>query len=161
MATRAMRASSNDHVQALNLIEVLFDGNSQKDKDVRKAWQIYLDFFQQIPPDGEENARAHNEKGIDFLVNLLESMAKYLRYDFDKIQLKRGVYYPRGHSDESDARRVILDSLAKMLAGGKPLPMAVVSFPFSEEALRNQTQVQEALLRTLSGEQPLRVKPEG
>jgi hypothetical protein len=48
-----------------------------------------------------------------------------------------------------------------MLAGGKPLPMAVVSFPFSEEALRNQTQVQEALLRTLSGEQPLRVKPEG
>jgi hypothetical protein len=92
MATRAMRASSNDHVQALNLIEVLFDGNSQKDKDVRKAWQIYLDFFQQIPPDGEENARAHNEKGIDFLVNLLESMAKYLRYDFDKIQLKRGGY---------------------------------------------------------------------
>jgi hypothetical protein len=160
MATRAIRAGSNEHVQALNLIDVFFNGKSAKDKAVRDAWMVYLDFFNQSVPTGEDNARAHNEKGVDFLVALLEAIAKTLGYDFNKVQLKRGGYYPRGHADENAARAAIRDNLVKVLTGAQPVNMAVVSFPVSEEALKNQQLVQTALLKTLSGDQPLRIKSE-
>jgi len=160
MATRAIRASSNEHVQALNLIDVFFDGKSAKDKAVRNAWLVYLDFFSQPVPTGEDNARMHNEKGVDLLVALLEAIAKTLGYDFNKVQLKRGGYYPRGHADENTARTIIRDNLVKVLTGVQPVNMAVVSFPVSEEALKSQQLVQEALLKTLSGDRPLKIKSE-
>ena len=160
MATRAIRASSNEHVQALNLIDVFFDGKSAKDKAVRNAWLVSLDFFSQPGPTGEDNARMHNEKGVDLLVALLEAIAKTLGYDFNKVQLKRGGYYPRGHADENTARTIIRDNLVKVLTGVQPVNMAVVSFPVSEEALKSQQLVQEALLKTLSGDRPLKIKSE-
>jgi hypothetical protein len=76
------------------------------------------------------------------------------------VQLKRGGYYPRGHADENAARAAIRDNLVKVLTGAQPVNMAVVSFPVSEEALKNQQLVQTALLKTLSGDQPLRIKSE-
>jgi len=160
MATRAIRAGSNEHVQALNLIDVFFNGKSAKDKAVRNAWLVYLDFFSQPLPTSEDQALAHNEKGVDFLVSLLEAIAKTLGYDFNKMQLKRGGYYPRGHADESAARTVIRDSLVRVLTGAQPVNMAVVSLPVSEEALKSQQLIQEALLKTLSGDQPLKIKSE-
>jgi hypothetical protein len=160
MATRAIRASSSEHVQALNLIDVFFNGKSAKDKAVRNAWLIYLDFFNQEVPDNDVSARAHNEKGVDFLVTLLEAIAKALGYDFNKVQLKRGGYYPRGHADENAARAAIRDNLVKVLTGVQPVQMEVVRFPVSEEALKNQQLVQEALLKILSGDQPLKIKSE-
>ena len=48
----------------------------------------------------------------------------------------------------------------KVLTGTQPVNMAVVSFPVSEEALKNQKLLQEALLKTLSGDQPLKIKSE-
>ncbi|WP_158921126.1 DUF6680 family protein [Acidisphaera sp. S103] len=152
MATRAIRAGSNEHVQALNLIEVFFNGKSAKEKAVRDAWLIYLDFFNQHVPVGEDNARAHNEKGVDFLVTLLEAIAKTLGYDFNKVQLKRGGYYPRGHAEEKSAHAAIRDNLVRVLTGVQPVNMAVVSLPVSEESLKNQKLLQEALLKTLSGD---------
>jgi hypothetical protein len=160
MATRAIRAASSEHVQALNLIDVFFGGKSANDRAVRDAWLVYLDFFNQPVPNGEDNARAHNERGVDFLVALLEAIAKTLGYDFNSVQLKRGGYYPRGHADENAARGIIRDNLVKVLTGAQPVKMAVVSFPVSEEALKNQQLVQEALLKTLSGDQPLKIKSE-
>jgi hypothetical protein len=154
MATRAIRAGSSEHVQALNLIDVFFNGKSAKEKIVRNAWLVYLDFFNQPVPSGEDNAKAHNEKGVDFLVALLEAIAKTLGYDFEKVQLKRGGYYPRGHADENAARAAIRDNLVKVLTGAQPVNMAVVSFPASQEALKNQQLVQEAVLRTSSANKP-------
>jgi hypothetical protein len=148
-----------EHVQALNMIDVLFNGKSGKDLAIRRTWLVYLDFLNQRPPSGEEPARAHNEKGVDLLVNLLAEIATSLRYDFDKVHLKRGGYYPQGQATESQARLAILDALAKMLTSANPaLPMSVVSFPVSEDALKSQMDVQQALLRTLSGETPLTIK---
>lgn len=40
MATRAIRAGSNEHVQALNLIDVFFNGKSSRDRAVRDAWLV-------------------------------------------------------------------------------------------------------------------------
>lgn len=51
MATRAIRAGSNEHVQALNLIELFFDDKSEKEKAVRNPWALYFDFLaQRVPP---------------------------------------------------------------------------------------------------------------
>ena len=155
MATRAMRASSADHVQALNLIDVFF--NRKQDREIREAWQVYLDFLNQRPPVGEDAAKAHNDKGVDYLVGLLELIAKVLGYDFNKVHLKRGGYYPGFHATGDQAKLSILDSLAKILVGQKAVPMSVVSFPVSDESLRRQNEVQDALLETLAGKKPLMV----
>ena len=92
------------------------------------------------------------------LVELLEAISKSLGYDFNKVQLKSGAYYPRAHADEKTALVAIRDNLVKVLTGQQSVRMAVVSFPVSEEALKNQQLLLEALLRTLSGERPLKVK---
>jgi hypothetical protein len=52
---------------------------------------------------------------------------------------------------------VIRDSLVKILSGERPIPMSVVHFPISDEASAAQKQVQVALLKTLSGEAPIKI----
>ncbi len=160
MATRALRAASNDHVQALNLIDVFFDNKSGPDKNVRTAWAVYFDFLAQKPPENMTpvEATAYNEKGVDHLVDMLEAMGKALGYDFNKVQLKRGAYYPQGHADDSAAVRLIRDNLARILTGAQPLNMNVVSFPVSENAMQDQKKVQDALLKVLSSEATVKIK---
>jgi hypothetical protein len=47
--------------------------------------------------------------------------------------------------------------VVSVLRGQSAIPMNVVGFPFSEDALAQQREVQQALLKTLSGETPLKV----
>jgi hypothetical protein len=47
MMTRAQRAASIEHVQALNLIDLYFDGKGKDDKAVREAWAVYFDHLNQ------------------------------------------------------------------------------------------------------------------
>ena len=84
-------------------------------------------------------------------------MSLALGYDFGRVQLKRGIYYPRAHGEQENAQLIIRDSLVKILSGEKPLPMSVTSFPTSQEALDRQRQVQDALLEYLAGKRPLKV----
>lgn len=69
MATRAARANSVEHVQALNSIDLFFDGRGAKVKAVRNAWGVYLDHLgadlSVMTPDQIKN---HNDKSIDLLV---------------------------------------------------------------------------------------------
>lgn len=158
MMTRAMRAGSIDHVQALNLIDLYFDGKRRSDKAVREAWAIYFDHLKQPMTSVPEAAQvAHDEKSIELLTRLLQTISTSLGYDFGEVQLKRGAYFPQGHADDNVARIAIRDSLLKILSGERPIPMAVVQFPVSEEAVATQKQVQDALLKTLTGETPLKI----
>ncbi len=162
MATRAIRVGSNDHVQALNLIEVFFNGKSLQEKAIRDAWAEYLDFlYQRVDPDATEvEQKTHNDKGVDHLIALLEAMGAALGYNFNKVQLRRGGYYPQAHADEANARAMIRNGLVSVFKDGQPVPMSVVRFPVSEEAMHTQKQVQDALLQTLSGDKPLKVQTE-
>jgi hypothetical protein len=162
MATRAMRASSNEHVQALNLIALNFSGQTRAEKAVRNAWGSYFDHLSQpIEPNRtEEQWKIHNDRATDLLVDLLDAMSKALNYDFTRVELRRGAYYPQGHVDEKNEVAIVRKSLVKLLSNGQPLPMAVVSFPFSEDALKTQIELQTALIKTLSGDKPLRVVTE-
>jgi hypothetical protein len=161
MMTRAQRAGSIEHVQALNLIDLYFDGKGKDDKAVREAWAVYFDHLNQpIAGAPAEQQKAHDGKSIDLLARLLQTISKSLRYDFGEVQLKRGAYFPQAHADENLARMVIRDSLVKILSGERPIPMSVVHFPVSDEALAVQKQVQVALLKTLSGEVPIKIVPQ-
>ena len=159
MATRAMRANSVEHVQALNSIEVFFNDKKKNDKAVRDAWRLYLDFLLQRVPGKQTaaEAAAYNGQGVDLLVNLLDAIGRALNYDFDKVQLKRGGYYPQLHFDELSSISEIRKGVVSVLRGQSAIPMNVVGFPVSEDALAQQREVQQALLKTLSGEIPLKV----
>ena len=162
MATRAMRAGSAEHVQALNSIELFFNGKRNQEKKVRDAWAEYLDFLRISLPIGTPNAQAmaHNERGIEFLVLLLQALAQALGYEFNQVELKRGAYYPQGHVDEGEARLAIRDGLNRLLSGKQAVKMEVTSFPISQDALAKQLEVQQALLELLFGNRALKIKQE-
>lgn len=127
MATRGNRISL-DHVQALNSIELLFD-HPKKDKLIVEKWNEYLDHFGQGPKEGDKDHSAKLtawlEKGDDLLADLLQIMGRSLGFDFDKVKIKRGIYFPRGHGEEMDDQLIIRKGLVKILSGKASLPVEV------------------------------------
>jgi hypothetical protein len=88
MSNRSTRLTYQ-YVQALNLIDVEFTGSSDKEKAVREAWKELHDLYSnyKTTPNAEE-------RSTDLNIALLGAMARCLGYDFDKVHLKRGGYYP-------------------------------------------------------------------
>ena len=158
MATRAPRANSAEHVQALNLINITFRGRATVDRDIRNAWSNYLDHLTADVPTQEVPARQHNEKGVDLLVTLLQKMASALGYQFADVEVKKGAYFPNAQAHDAIGRAIIRDSLVGILQGRTAIPMDVVGFPVSQEAMKAQMDVQKALLALLDGSNPLRVQ---
>lgn len=162
MATRATRLSA-DHVQALNMIDIEFYGSrfigfrfqSSKEKKVVEAWRIYHDHLNQHFES--ETLSAWAARGDELFTDVLHAMSIALGYDFDKVQLKRGIYTPKAHGEHEDAQLIIRDSLVKILSGEKAFPMAVTSFPTSEEAFNRQCEIQKQLLDYLTGTRTLKV----
>jgi hypothetical protein len=54
-------------------------------------------------------------------------------------------------------QRTIQQGLAKVLTGQQPIPMNVVGFPVSQEAIELQQKVQQGLLKSLSEDGAIRV----
>lgn len=160
MATRAMRAGSAEHVQALNSIELFFNGKRNQEKKVRDSWAEYLDFLRITLPVGTPDAQAtaHNERGIEFLISLLQALGQALGYQFNQVELKRGAYYPQGHVDDGEARLAIRDGLKRLLSGKQAVKMEITDFPFSQDGLAKQLEVQQALLEVLSGNRALKIQ---
>jgi hypothetical protein len=125
MATRGNRVSL-DHVQALNSIELFFHDGS-KYKDVLKKWNEYLDHFSQDPkpedPDYPAKISLWVEKCDDFLADLLQTMGNSLGYSFDKVKIKRGIYFPKGHYEEQNDLAAIRKGMVQVFTGKEPLPV--------------------------------------
>ncbi|GAI89978.1 unnamed protein product, partial [marine sediment metagenome] len=99
MKTRATPLSPS-HVEALNTIDIEF----HKKKEVVEAWKLLLDNFEHYPQNTTEQdykakLDASRKKSEELLADLLYKMAKELKYDFDKVHLKRSAYIPRGHAE--------------------------------------------------------------
>ncbi len=111
MATRAARISPN-HVQALNMIDLAFNGGSRSrrrsETDVLDAWRDYLDH---LNSPGADNERWHDRQG-ELFIALLSSMAHDLGLRYDRVLLRNGAYLPQGHSDQEEdqhrARKLLL-----------------------------------------------------
>jgi hypothetical protein len=161
MSTRATRIA-NEHVQALNLIELEFNKGwyrkRSKEQAIIDAWRLHLDNLNQ-PADENDPAsvKTWSDRTEGPFVELMYSMSQALGFDFDRVQLKRGMYYSRGQAELELAQRAVVHSLAKVLTGQQPIGMNVVGFPIDKQAAELQEKVQQQYLKALTGEGALHV----
>lgn len=122
MATRASNLDVS-HVQALNSIDVIFNGKSVRQEAVRRQWKHYLDHL-----NDKNYPKEHWEaKRKELLVELLDTMGKHLGFDFDKTHLKNQSYYPQGYGDLEHENATVRRALIEILSGNRPLPMWVAN----------------------------------
>jgi hypothetical protein len=156
MATRAARVSA-EHVQALNMIDLVFYGSrslgirqrSKSEQTVLDAWKEYHDHLG-LKAEGTA-LTVWNVKGDELFINLLFAIAQDVRYKFDRVDLKKGHYSPMAHGDLEAEQTAIRKLLLKVLSGERPIKMDVASFPADEDALRAQASVNKALGDALAG----------
>lgn len=134
ITTRAERVS-RDHVQALNMIVVEFYGRrlfgrqwqNSKEKSVTDAWNIYVAHLYEFK--NYESVEAWSKRSDDLFTELLYIMSLALDYNFDKVQLKSGVYKPTAHVDLENAQLAVLNGWAKILNNEKSLRMEITNLP--------------------------------
>jgi hypothetical protein len=127
MATRG-NVLHHLHVESLNLIDVEFSGESEK--DVRDSWKIYLDHLNTYSvdevkePDEEKRKNLQNqneERRKDLLAELLQKMGVHLGYGFDFTYLKGRAYYPEGHGNVVEEETAVRKGLIAVLWKGRSL----------------------------------------
>ena len=154
MATRAASISS-EHVQALNMIDLEFQG--QKYKFVRTEWKTYLDHLSSYPKEKEQLQAIWDEKRIDLLAQLLIAMGQSLGYEFDHVHVKKGIYAPEAHSDIENENIMLRRGLIRLLYGDASVKMDVVSFPITNESVAEQQAIRNLLIELLRGQRSLNV----
>ncbi len=120
MATRAS-ALAPEHVQALNMIDIEFHGNSKKSKAVLNAWKAYLDHLG-LP---QTDSAVWGAKREDLFVDLLYEMAQYLGYEFDKTHIRRTSYFPKGYGELESDQYELRKGILALLRGDRSFPMFV------------------------------------
>jgi hypothetical protein len=141
MATRAAKIDPR-HVEALNAIEIEFSSGRGTDKRVADAWRLYLDHLndQTVKPEDKDALARWGEKSNELLVELLYEMSQALKFDFDKVSLRKGVYSPRAHSelqtDQTLLRKFLLELMegkramwTGIFTGDRPVQMQVLPPP--------------------------------
>ena len=89
-------------------------------------------------------------EGDNLFTDLLEALAAVFSYPFDRVQLKRGIYYPRAHSQAEMRREIFEREVLRLLMGGSALNMRVTEFPFSADDNALTRKLYEGILRALS-----------
>lgn len=112
-------------VQALNLIDVEFDGLNEKEKAVRKAWKVLLDHYVDLGRTPDPNTPTLNEKSTQLRTDLLLKMGQCLGYDFDEVQIRKGSYYPTGLGDVEAEQHAIRRGVLNVLSGKARIPVGI------------------------------------
>lgn len=152
------------HVQALNMIDIEFHpqpwySRNKLDADVISAWKIYASHLNtDFDEKNQAAVVAWNAKGDDLFIELLFAMSRALGYDFDKVTLGRGVYYPRAHGIAEWRKETAERLLLQVLAGEQPLAMSIKDLPYNSDALDMQMKAQEAFLKAVDGDGAIKVK---
>jgi hypothetical protein len=140
MATRAARLSP-EHVQALNMIDIVFYGGSflgfrrrsKQEQAVLDAWKEYHDNLGEGADLPELQQQAHYSKRDELFLNLVHAMSQDVGFSFDRVQLKRGAYTPIAHEELEADQRVLRKATIDALSGKFPLKMDVVGMPVNEQ----------------------------
>ena len=134
----SFRATALDptFVQALNLIDVEFDGKSANEKAVRDAWKVLLDHFYDLGRPEFKPDASSVEKSAQLKANLLLLMGKCLGYDFDEVQIKKGSYYPTGLGDVQQEQHAIRRGLLNILSGKGRIPVGIFEERFPAISLQ-------------------------
>jgi len=155
MATRG-RPLVAEHVQALNMIDVIFSGKGAQDLSVVEAWREYRahlnDYPQQLAGkklSEAEQAALQNKRDIwtsksrDMLVELLVKMADLLGYHYDRPLLQKGAYTPQGYQDDDFSQFLIRRGLIEILGGIRPVEVRLVESPSAGDAGNPQAALPE------------------
>lgn len=128
MSYRVTRLSPA-YVQALNLIDVEFTGDGEKEKAVRERWKELRDVY-----DNYKTTPNAEEKSTDLNAALLAAIGETLGYHFDKVYLKRGGYYPEFlgnvEVEQHSLRKQVLELLDG--TGKRKLPIAMFEQKFPD-----------------------------
>ena len=155
MATRAARVSP-EHVQALNMIDLVFYGThvfgihrrSKSERAVLDTWHEYHDH---LGIKVDNNALpVWNTKAAELFTNLMFAIAQDVNYKFDRVQLKNSIYSPQAHENLELEQTMVRKLVLKVLSGESALKMDVASFPVDEEAVKLQSLTSKALSEALS-----------
>lgn len=155
MATRAAITSA-EHVQCLNMIDLEFQGT--KFKTVRAAWKTYFDHLNSFPKEDEKLQPRWGEKRIDLLASLLIEMGKSLGYEFDEVDVKKGIYTPEAHSQLENDLILLRQGLLGLINGDKSLKMYISNLPVSEQSTAEQKQLMQCVIELLEGQRSLSVR---
>ena len=133
MATRE-NPLNPQRVEALNMIDIEF----YKNKKIVDAWKLLLDSYSDFPkgpkePNFQSRLDSCITKSNELLTDLLYEMAKSLNYSFDKVHLKRGLYFPKAHADILADQEIIRRSLVDVLLGQVPIPIRIINSKSEEE----------------------------
>lgn len=130
MAFRAT-ALSPHFVQALNLIDVEFEGKGEE-KKVVDAWTVLLDHFGDLatlnkkqPPATAAEHVAAAEKTASLTTALLIAMGRCLGYDFNEVQIKKGAYYPMGLGNVEEEQHAVRRGVLDVLQGRRRIPVGI------------------------------------
>lgn len=150
MVTRGTQLAP-EHVSALNSVELIFSPSrlpwrANKDTAVIEAFRLYVQHLN-IDTTGMSEAAdiAWTYKAREQFIQLLLKMATAVGFKAERERLQTA-YLPKRHHTIEQEQLKVLNNAAKVLAGEQPLPMAVVAFPFSQEATDLQQALQKALL---------------
>jgi len=159
MATRATRVAPK-HVEALNKIDLEFDAKgSAKHREVVNRWRIYADH---LGLDTESMSEAQltqwSTQGNELFTDLLVALAAAFDYPFDRVQLKRGIYYPRAHGEAEKRREIYEQAVLHLITGQSSLNMRVTEFPFSEDDAALSRRLHEGFVRAFSEDGALKTK---
>lgn len=143
MGTRASRLS-NDHINALNMIDVEFYGNDKNSKQVVEAWKVYLDHLSDdvLRKGSIEN---WNSKGNDLFIDLLSKMAKSLNFEYDKSTLNKTAYVPVAQGELELDLQLIRRGVAGLFSGTISIPIKLVSDDSEKEQKRMRKMIEDYL----------------
>lgn len=117
MKTRRARLDGV-HVSALNLIELEFYDNEK----VVSSFRDYAKNLANYPEDPEA-IRRHVEEGDALFASMLKEIASILGYQFDKDDLHRLSYFPRGIGEHQDAIVRNAKLMVEVLEGRRSIPI--------------------------------------
>jgi len=120
MATRRTNISL-DHVTAINLIEVEFDGIPA----VIDAWTAYLNHLNSGVPESapHEQHRTWIERRAELLAILLAKIAKYLGITKGEIEILHGGYAPQAWAFREERLDALQEYVLRLSRGQAVLPM--------------------------------------
>lgn len=119
MKTRRF-ALSPEHVMALNLVQVEFYNHPRIDL----AYRAYMALLsREPPPPNDPRATRFFEEQEDGLYDLLHEIGNELGYAYDKRDLRRLAYGPRGWENDEAQVRAVRMLFIEIMTGKRPMPV--------------------------------------
>jgi len=124
MRTRRMRLTP-EHVGAINLVEIEFDGESP----VLDAWKAYWGHLHQTVPTDQAQQRQFFQDQDGLLTRLLHAIAKSLGFKIEQLDIFQGGYVPQGWLNDEQTARELRALTLDILNGRRGIPVVPLNLP--------------------------------